>query len=125
MKKLIFAIVMALILFIILNLIYCNLDATTLNYRLVFKFAVPYLFSLQSVPLPVGFVLLISFSAGMIIIALLEALPSFFKTLEIRAKNRKIRQLERELTLSRSLYNKEKSSDLSGHASEFQGILKK
>lgn len=107
MKRLIFACVMALILFFILNLIYCNLDAETLNYRLVFKFAIPHIFSLSSPPIPVGFVLLLSFCSGMIMIALLEALPSFFKTLEIRSKNKKIRQLERELTLSRSLYNKE------------------
>ena len=42
----------------------------------------------------------------MIMIALLEALPSFFKTLEIRSKNRKIRQLERELVVVRQLSDK-------------------
>ena len=43
-------------------------------------------------------------------VALLEALPSFFKTLEIRSKNKKIRQLERELSVVRGL------QEMSGNA---------
>lgn len=103
MKKLIFACIMALLFFILLNFIYCNLDAATFGYDVVFKFQVPYLFAVQSVPLPLGFILLITFCTGMVAIALLEALPSFFKTLEIRSKNKKIRQLERELSVVRDL----------------------
>jgi len=103
MKKLIFASVMAVLFFILLNFIYCNLDGAVFGYNVVFKFNVPYVFAIQSVPLPMGFVVLIAFCVGMVTIALLEALPSFFKTLEIRSKNKKIRQLERELSVVRQL----------------------
>ncbi len=103
MKKLIFALLMAALFFSLLNFIYCNLDESVFGYKIVFKFTVPYMFALQSSPLPMGFVLLVTFCTGMITIALLEALPSFFKTLEIRSKNKKIRQLERELDVVRGL----------------------
>ena len=103
MKRLIFALIMAAFFFAILNFVYCNLDETTFGYTVVFKFNIPYIIALQSVPIPMGFVLLIVFCAGMLTIALLEALPSLFKTLEIRSKNKKIRQLERELALVRQM----------------------
>lgn len=107
MKRLIFAGVMALLFFVLLNFIYCNLDAATFGYEVQFKFAVPHLMAVQSVPIPLGFVLLTAFCLGMVTIALLEALPSLFKTLEIRAKNKRIRQLERELTVVRQISKKE------------------
>ncbi len=103
MKRLIFAIIMALIFFVLLNFVYCNLDGATFAYEVIFKFNVPYLFSIKSVPIPMGFVILITFCLGMITVAVLEALPSLFKTLEIRSKNKKIRQLERELTMVRQI----------------------
>ena len=106
MKKLIFAFVMAILFFVLLNFIYCNLDSAVFGYRVVFKFNIPYVLALQSSPLPMGFVVLIAFCAGMVSIALLEALPSFFKTLDIRSKNKKIRQLERELSVVRQLSDK-------------------
>jgi len=109
MKKLVFALIMAIIFFALLNFIYCNLDSTVFGYKVVFKFTIPYIVALKSVPMPLGFVLVITFCAGMIMIALLEALPSFFKTLEIRSKNKKIRQLERELVVVRQLSDKSES----------------
>lgn len=107
MKRLIFAIVMAFFFFVLLNFIYCNLDAETLGYTIIFKFSVPYLISLQSKPIPLGFVMLFAFCAGMVAIALFEALPSMYKTLEIRSKNKRIRQLERELSVVRQLSRQE------------------
>ncbi len=107
MKRLLFAVVMALLFFALLNFIYCNLDDAAFGAKVVFKFSIPYAFALQSQPLPLGFILLASFVAGMVAIALLEALPSFFKTMEIRAKNKKIRQLERELTAMRQFADRE------------------
>ena len=109
MKKLVFAVIMAVLFFILLNFIYCNLDGQVFGYKVVFKFSIPYILAVQSIPLPMGFILLISFCAGMIAIALLEALPSFFKTLEIRSKKKKIRQLERELMVVRQLSEKSDS----------------
>jgi len=106
MKKLVFAVIMAVLFFVLLNFIYCNLDSSVFGYRVVFKFNIPYLLAVKSIPLPLGFILLITFCLGMIAIALLEALPSFFKTLEIRSKNKKIRQLERELMVVRQISEK-------------------
>lgn len=106
MKKLVFAIIMALFFFALLNFIYCNLDDTTFGYAVSFKFNIPHLLAVKSIPIPMGFILLIAFCAGMIAIALLEALPSFYKTLELRSKNKKIRQLERELSVVRQLSEK-------------------
>lgn len=103
MKRLIFAVVMAVLFFVMLNFVYCNLDTATFGYQVIFKFDIPYVIALQSVPIHMGFVLLLAFCLGMITIAILEALPSLFKTLEIRSKNKKIRQLERELTLVRQM----------------------
>jgi len=109
MKRLIFAVIMALLFFVLLNFIYCNLDAATFGYEVQFKFYVPYIMAVQSVPIPLGFVLLASFCIGMVAIALIEALPSLFKTLDIRAKNKRIRQLERELTVVRQISEKERN----------------
>jgi len=106
MKKLVFAVTMAVLFFILLNFIYCNLDEATFNYGIIFKFNIPHLLSLQSVPIPLGFALLISFCVGMVAIAILEALPSLYKTLEIRSKNKRIRQLERELSTVRQMSEK-------------------
>lgn len=106
MKRLVFAVIMALLFFVLLNFIYCNLDSTAFGYRVVFKFTIPHILSIQSVPIPMGFVILIAFCTGMIAIAILEALPSLFKTLEIRSKNKKIRQLERELSVVREISEK-------------------
>ena len=103
MRRLIFAAIMAVVFFAVLNFVYCNLDNETFGYVIKFKFRVPYLFNIESIPMPLGFALLAAFSVGMVAIALLEALPSFFKTLEIRAKNKRIRQLEKELTLVRQM----------------------
>lgn len=108
MKRLVFAVIMALLFFIVLNFVYCNLDSATFGYAIIFKFKLPYILNLESIPIPLGFALLAAFSLGMVAIALLEALPSFFKTLEIRAKNKRIRQLEKELTLVRQMMDNKK-----------------
>lgn len=109
MKRLVFAFITMLLFFVLLNFIYCNLDDKVFGYNIVFKFSIPYIVSLQSVPLPLGFCFLIAFTFGMMAIAILEALPSFYKTLEIRSKNKKIRQLERELVVARQLAEKNPS----------------
>jgi uncharacterized integral membrane protein len=103
MRRFIFAVIMAVLFFILLNFIYCNLDSAVFGYQVIFKFTIPSILAIQSVPLPLGFVMLVAFTAGMVAISLLEAFPSFFKTLEIRSKNKKIRQLERELSVVRQL----------------------
>lgn len=114
MKRLIFAVIMALLFFALLNFIYCNLDDAAFGYRVVFSFTIPYLLAVQSAPIPLGFILLISFCAGMVAIAILEALPSFFKTLEIHSKNKKIRQLERELEAVRQISERPQAMERGG-----------
>ena len=115
MKRLIFALLMAVFFFVLLNFIYNNLDDKAFGYAVTFKFNVPHVLALRSMPIPMGFVILISFCAGMLAIALLEALPSLFKSLELRSKNKKIRQLERELTVVRQLSEKNcEGSDKTG-----------
>ncbi|OGQ04643.1 MAG: hypothetical protein A2W61_00905 [Deltaproteobacteria bacterium RIFCSPLOWO2_01_44_7] len=113
MKRLIFATVMAVLFFTLLNFVYCNLDDATFAYPVVFKFRIPVILSdgFRSIPLPLGFVLLLAFCFGMVAIALLEALPSLYKTLELRAKNKKIRELERELSISRQLAGIDKTTN--------------
>ena len=110
MKRLVFAVITALVVFCILNFVYCNLDAKTFSYPVVFKFYVPLILpdGFQTVPLPLGFILLVTFCLGMVFIALLETLPSIYKTLELRSRNKKIRELERELKVSRELSGVEK-----------------
>lgn len=110
MKRLIFALVMAIFFFVLLNFIYGNIDDATFGYEVVFKFSVPYVLALVSKPIPMGFVMLFAFCAGMVTIALLEALPSLYKTLEIRAKNKRIRQLERELSVVRQMSEKQRTA---------------
>lgn len=110
MKRLVFTVILALIFFSLLNFVYCNLDETAFAYPVVFKFFVPGIWpsGFKTVPLPLGFILLIVFCLGMIFIALVEAIPSFYKSLELRAKNKKIRELERELNVSRHMAGVEK-----------------
>lgn len=110
MKRLFFAIAMALLFFTILNFIYSNLDAETFGYQLAFKFTIPGIITLKSMPIPLGFMLLLTFCSGMVTIALLEALPSLYKTLELRSKNKRIRQLERELQVVRQVTEKKETS---------------
>lgn len=112
MRKLIFAIIMAMIIFVLLNFIYCNLDAGTFGYLVKFKFVIPYLISLQSMPMPLGFVILLAFCSGMIAIAVFEALPSMFKTLQLRAKNKRIRELEREISVLRELSQRKEEESI-------------
>ncbi|MBI2342031.1 MAG: LapA family protein [Deltaproteobacteria bacterium] len=111
MKRLIFALIMAIFFFAALNFVYCNLNDSAFGYNVVVKFAVPYLLNVQSIPIPLGFALLAAFSAGMVAIALLEALPGFLKTLEIRSKNKRIKQLEKELTLVRQMIEPQKKEE--------------
>jgi hypothetical protein len=112
MKRIVFAATMALLVFVTLNFVYWNLDDATFGYEVVFKFKIPHLLDLRSVPISLGFVLLISFCLGMVAIAVLEALPSLFKTLEIRAKNRRIRHLEKELALAREIAMEKGATEL-------------
>ncbi len=97
MKKIIFALFLSAFIFMILNFLYCNLNDEVFNYPMTFRFVVPYLFSLKSVPVPLGFVVITAFSLGVLFLALLQAIPMLFKTIALRSRDRKIKELEKEL----------------------------
>lgn len=108
MRRLLFACSMAVFLFLLLWFVAQNMNETTLGYDVVLKFSLGPWFVRYTPPIPIGFLLIVSFCLGMIAIAFLEALPSFYKTLELRAKNKRIRQLERELQLVRQMMETER-----------------
>lgn len=112
MRRLLFAFIMAAVLFAMLWFVAQNLNEATLGYDVVFKFSIGNWFQRYTTPIPVGFVLIVSFCLGMIAIAFFEALPGFYKTLELRAKNKRIRQLERELNLVRQMLETEKKIEV-------------
>lgn len=104
MRRLVFAVVLALFLLVLVVFVLSNADTATFGYPMVFKFTLPPdLYQAHTRPVQVGFVMLIAFCLGMITTPFLEALPSLYKSLELRAKNKRIRQLERELTLVREM----------------------
>ncbi len=108
MRRLLFALLLAMFFLLLVIFILSNRDDTTFGYEMVFQFHVPYLFSSFTKPIPVGFVLMIAFCLGMVTTPFLEALPNLYKSLELRAKNKRIRQLERELTLVREMLASER-----------------
>lgn len=103
MRRLLFSILLACFFLVLVVFVLSNRDDATFGYEMVFKFHIPYLFASYTKPIPVGFVLMIAFCLGMVATPFLEALPSLYKSLELRAKNKRIRQLERELSLVREM----------------------
>ncbi|MBI2082899.1 MAG: LapA family protein [Deltaproteobacteria bacterium] len=101
MKKVIYAIIIALACFIVLNSIYSNVGSIDFNYPMSFRFSVPHLFTLKSLSVPAGFVILTAFCLGMVFLPLLQLIPTIFRNAEIRAKEKRIRELERELDEAR------------------------
>jgi len=97
MRKVLSALFLAVFIFIILNFLYCNLNDEVFNYPMSFRFTIPHILALKSVPVPLGFVVITSFSLGILFLALLQAIPALFKTIALRSKDRKIRELEQEL----------------------------
>ncbi len=112
MKRFLFSVFLALFFFVLLDFVYFNLDAATFGYQVSFKFSIPHVVDLVSAPLPMGFILLLAFCSGMVVVSLLEALPSFYKSLELYSKNKKIRQLERELQLARQMIEEKKAPEV-------------
>ena len=101
MKKVLSALLLALFIFGILNFLYCNLNEEVFNYPMSFRFVIPHLLSLKSVPVPLGFVVITAFSLGILFLALLQAIPALFKSIALRSRDRKIRELEKELEETR------------------------
>lgn len=101
MRKILSAFLLAVFIFVILNFLYCNLNDEVFNYPMSFRFVVPYVLTLKSVPVPLGFIVITAFCLGILFLALLQAVPALFKTIALRSRDRKIRELEKELEESR------------------------
>lgn len=97
MRKVFSALVLAVFIFIILNFLYCNLNDAVFNYPMTFRFSIPHIFDLKTGAVPLGFVVITAFSLGILFLALLQAVPALFKTIALRSRDRKIRELEKEL----------------------------
>ena len=102
MKKILSASLLATVIFVILNFLYCNLNEEVFNYPMSFRFTIPYLFEMKSVPVPLGFVLITAFCLGILFLAILQAIPALFRTIALRSRDRKIRELEKELEATRA-----------------------
>jgi hypothetical protein len=97
MRKILFALFLSFLIFVILNFLYSNLDQETFNYQMQFEFRIPYLVTIKSIPMPLGFILITSFCLGIVFLAVLQALPSLFRGLAVRSRDRRIRALELEI----------------------------
>jgi hypothetical protein len=97
MKRVLYALVLSVLIFIILNFLYCNLNDQAFNYPMTFRFYVPHVVDIHSVPVQLGFVVITAFSLGILFLALLQAIPAVFKTIAVRSRDRRIRELEKEL----------------------------
>ena len=100
MKRIIYATLIALGCFIVLNSIYSNVGGVDFSYPMSFSFSIPHLFTLRTLSVPAGFVILTSFCLGMVFLPFLQLIPKIFRNAEIRAREKKIRELEKELEMS-------------------------
>lgn len=97
MRKVFYALFLSLFIFVILNFLYCNLNDAAFNYPMTFRFSVPHIFEIRSVPVQLGFVVITAFCLGIVFLALLQAIPAVFKTIAVRSRDRRIKELEKEL----------------------------
>ena len=97
MRKVFYALFLSLFIFVILNFLYCNLNDAAFNYPMTFRFSVPHVFEIRSVPVQLGFVVITAFCLGIVFLALLQAIPAVFKTIAVRSRDRRIKELEKEL----------------------------
>lgn len=97
MRKVFSALIIAAFIFVCLNFLYSNLNDQAFNYPLSFRFEIPLLFALRTEPVPLGFVVITGFSLGIVFLACLQAIPALFKSIAVRSRDRRIRELEKEL----------------------------
>ena len=89
----------ALIIFVLVNFFISNSssEVQSLATMVSFKFNVPPFLHLESIDFSVGFLLIMSFTLGMIFAATIGALNAFTRSREVKMKNKTIRQLEKEI----------------------------
>ena len=101
MKKIVVSLAVALLTFIVLNFFYSNVGGEAFQYPLSFRFTVPYLFTMHTLPVPLGFMLIATFCLGMVFLPVLQLVPAIFRGAMLRAREKRIRELERELEVAR------------------------
>ncbi len=74
-----------------------------------FKFNMPPFLYLESIDFPVGYLLIISFTLGMLFAALIGAVNAFTRSREVKMKNKTIRELEKEIDELRDSLAREKN----------------
>ncbi len=89
----------ALIIFAVVNFFISNSasESNSLATQVSFKFNVPPFIYLESIDFSVGFLLIMSFTLGMVFAALIGALNAFTRSREVKMKNKTIRELEKEI----------------------------
>ena len=87
-------------------------NSQTISAPLRFQFTIPSVISLESAPIPLGFLILAAFCLGMIFAAFMGAISVYYRSRELKAKNRTIRELEREIEELRALYAAQRRSGL-------------
>ncbi|HKY62637.1 MAG TPA: LapA family protein [bacterium] len=101
----------ALILFVVANFFITNSteQAASLATKISFKFNMPPFLYLESIDFPVGYLLIIAFTLGMVFAALIGAVNAFTRNREVKMKNKTIRELEREIDELRDSLAREKN----------------
>jgi hypothetical protein len=101
----------ALIVFVIVNFFLSNssTEANSLAAQVSFKFSLPPLVQLESIDFSVGYLLILSFTLGMIFAALIGAVNAFSRSRELRNKKKTIQELEKEIDELRDLMAREKN----------------
>jgi hypothetical protein len=97
MRKVLYALFLSFFMFVILIFLYSNLNDAAFNYPMTFRFYVPHVFEMRSLPVQLGFVVITGFCLGIVFLAVLQAIPAFVKTIAVRSRDRRIKELEKEL----------------------------
>ena len=89
----------ALIIFIIVNFFISNSspEAQSLAQQVSFKFNLPPFLNLESIDFTVGYLLILSFTLGMILTALIGGVNAFTRSRELKMKKKTILELEKEI----------------------------
>lgn len=86
-----------LVVFIFLDFFYFNLDNGTLGYPVQFEFNVPPFMYLKSLPIALGFLVILSFCLGMVFAIILGFVQSLIRHSELRTSHKQIKQLQKRV----------------------------
>lgn len=95
----------ACVIFLVFSFLLTNIN--TLNLPITFRFEVPHVFQTDAYDIPAGYFFLITFCAGMLVAALMGGLSIFYRSQELKAKSRAIRELEKEVEELRTIRSTE------------------